>query len=63
MIYNLDLRKTHLQLHNVRLFKLLSERNMCPIVLRLIIAMYILQMMQVSWGEIYQNNCASFLRL
>ena len=97
MIYNLDLRKTHLQfkensstitctqllvetieyfninntdcymllldaskafdrIEYVRLFKLLRERNMCPIVLRLIIAMYVLQMMQVRWGEILSKQ-------
>ena len=29
---------------------------MCPIVLRLIIAMYISQMMQVRWGEIVSKQ-------
>ena len=39
-----------------KVFKLLRERNMCPIVLRLIIAMYISQMMQVRWGEILSKQ-------
>ena len=48
----LDASKAFDKIEYVRLFKLLRERNMCPIVLRLIIAMYISQMMQVRWGEI-----------
>ena len=43
----LDAMKAFDRIEYVRLFKLLREKNMCPIVLRLIIAKYISQMMQV----------------
>ena len=52
----LDASKALDRIEYVRLFKLLRERNMCPIVLRLIIAMYISQMMQVRWGEILSKQ-------
>ena len=52
----LDASKAFDRIEYVRLFKLLRERNMCPIVLRLIIAMYISQMMQVRWGEILSKQ-------
>ena len=52
----LDASKDFHKIELVRLFKLLRERNMCPIVLRLIIAMYISQMMQVTWGEIISKQ-------
>ena len=47
----LDALKAFDRIEYVRLFKLLRERNICPIVLRQRIAIYILQMMQVRWGE------------
>ena len=52
----LDASKAFDRIEYVRLFKLLREKNMCPIVLRLIIAMYISQMMQVRWGEILSKQ-------
>ena len=52
----LDASKAFDRIEYVRLFKLLRERNICPIVLRLIIAMYISQMMQVRWGEILSKQ-------
>ena len=52
----LDASKAFDRIEYVRLFKLLRERNMCPIVLRLIIAMYISQMMQVRWGDILSKQ-------
>ena len=52
----LDASKAFNRIEYVRLFKLLRERNMCPIVLRLIIALYISQMMQVRWGEILSKQ-------
>ena len=48
----LDASKAFDRIEYVRLFELLRDRNMCPIVLRLIITMYISQKMQVRWGEI-----------
>ena len=35
----------------VRLFRTLSDRNMCPIVLRLLMNMYINQSFQVKWNN------------
>ena len=52
----LDASKAFDRIEYSRLFKLLRERNMCPIVLRLITAMYISQMMQVRWGEILSKQ-------
>ena len=43
-------------LNYVRLFKLLREINMCSIVLRLLIAMYISQMMQVKLEEVLSKQ-------
>ena len=43
----LDASKAFDRIEYVRLFELLRDRNMCPIVLRLIITMYISQKMQV----------------
>ena len=47
----LDASKAFDRIEYVRLFELLRDRNMCPIVLRLIFTMYISQKMQVRWGE------------
>ena len=52
----LDASKAFDRIEYVRLFKLLRERNMCPIVLRLIIAMYIAQTMKVKWGEFFSKQ-------
>ena len=52
----LDASKAFDRIEYVRLFKLLRDRNMCPIVLRLIITMYISQKMQVRWGEIVSSQ-------
>ena len=52
----LDASKAFDRIEYGRLFKLLRERNMCPIVLRLITALYISQMMQVRWGEILSKQ-------
>ena len=52
----LDASKVFDKIEYVRLFELLRCRNMCPIVLRLIITMYISQKMQVRWGEIVSTQ-------
>ena len=51
-----DASKAFDRIEYVRLFELLRDRNMCPIVLRLIITMYISQKMQVRWGEIVSSQ-------
>ena len=38
------------------LFNRLHERNMCPIVLRLLINMYIHQKIQVKWNDMLSNQ-------
>ena len=35
-----------------QLFNRLRDRNMCPIVLRLLINMYIIQKIQVKWNDV-----------
>ena len=52
----LDASKAFDRIEYVCLCKLIHERNMCPIVLRLIIAMYISQMMQARWGEFFSKQ-------
>ena len=52
----LNASKAFDRIEYVRLFELLRDRNMCPIVLRLIITMYISQKMQVGWGEIVSSQ-------
>ena len=52
----LDASKAFDRIEYFRLFELLRDRNMCPIVLRLIITMYISQKMQVRWGEIVPSQ-------
>ena len=48
-------RKLSMELNNYdKLCKLLKDRNMCPILLRLFINMYVNQKIQVIW-----NNCLS----
>ena len=42
--------------NGVRLFRTLSDRNMCPIVLRLLMNMYINQSFQVKWNNIISSQ-------
>ena len=39
-----------------KLFNRLRDRNMCPIVLRLLINMYINQKIQVKWNDVFSNQ-------
>ena len=52
----LDASKAFDRIEYVRLFEILQDKNMCPIVLRLIITMYISQKMQVRWGGIVSSQ-------
>ena len=55
-MFFLDASKAFDRIEYVRLFELLRDSNMCTIVLRLIITMYISQKMQVRWGEIVSSQ-------
>ena len=47
----LDASKAFDRLEYMRLFTILREHNMCPLVIRLIMNMYITQNMQVRWNS------------
>ena len=57
----LDASKAFDRVEYVRLFRTLSDRNMCPIVLRLLMNMYINQSFQVKWNNIisFQNHVSN----
>ena len=52
----LDASKAFDRAEYVRLFCTLSDRNMCPIVLRLLMNMYINQSFQVKWNNIISSQ-------
>ena len=52
----LDASKAFDRVEYVRVFRTLSDRNMCPIVLRLLINMYINQSFQVKWNNIISSQ-------
>ena len=47
----LDASKAFDRVEYVKLFNTLRDRNMCPIVLRLLMNMYINQKIQVKWNS------------
>ena len=52
----LDASKAFDIVENNQLFNRLRDRNMCPIVLRLLINMYINQKIQVKWNNVLSNQ-------
>lgn len=52
----LDASKAFDRIEYYRLFQILRERKMCPIVLRLIMHMYISQKMQVKWNNVISQQ-------
>ena len=53
----LDASKAFDRVEYVKLFRTLRDRNMCPVVLRLTMNMYINQSIQVKWNSIVSSNC------
>ena len=51
----LDASKAFDRVEYNQLFNRLRDRNMCPIVLRLLINMYINQKIQVKWNDVIQS--------
>ena len=47
----LDANKSFDRVEYVRLFTLLRERALCPVVLRLIMNMYVNQCIQIKWNS------------
>ena len=47
----MDASKAFDRLYHIELFRLLSERAMCPLILRLLFNMYRKQRIQVRWGD------------
>ena len=52
----LDAYKAFDRVEYVRLFRTLRDRNMCPIVLRLLMNMYVNQSFQVKWNNIISSQ-------
>ena len=52
----LDASKAFDLVEYVRLFRTISDRNMCPTVLRLLMNMYINQSFQVKWNNIISSQ-------
>ena len=53
----LDASKAFNRVEYVKLFRILRDRKMCPVVLRLILNMYINQSIQVKWNSIVSAKC------
>ena len=53
----LDASKAFDHVEYVTFFRTLRDRNMCPVVLRLTMNMYINQSFQVKWNSIVFSNC------
>ena len=53
----LDASKAFDRVDYVKLFRIVRDRKLCPIVLRLIMNMYINQSIQVKWSSIVSVNC------
>ena len=47
----MDASKAFDRLYHIELFRLLSERAVCPLILRLLFNMYRKQRIQVQWGD------------
>ena len=52
----LDASKAFDRVEYVKLFKMLKYRNMCPIVLRLLMNMYVNQKIQVRWNNLLSSQ-------
>ena len=52
----LDASKAFDRVEYVKLFKMLKDRNMCPIVLRLLMNMYVNQKIQVRWNNLLSSQ-------
>ena len=55
----LDASKAFDRVQYNQLFNRLRDRNMCPIVLRLLINMYINKKIQVKWNDVLLNQYSS----
>ena len=53
----LDASKAFDRVEYVKLFTILRDRKLCPIVLRLLMNMYINQTIQVRWNNTLSNVC------
>ena len=56
-LYLLDASKAFDRVEYVKLFTILSDRKICPIVLRLLMNMYINQQIQVKWNNMISPTC------
>ena len=52
----LDASKAFDRVEYVKLFKMLKDRNMCPVVLRLLMNMYVNQKIQVRWNNLLSSQ-------
>ena len=53
----LDASKAFNRVEYVDLFNRLRDRNLCPIVLRIITNMYVNQVIQIKWNDLLSDKC------
>ena len=53
----LDASKAFDHVEYVNLFNTLRDRNLCPIVLRIIMNMYVNQVIQIKWNDLLSDKC------
>ena len=53
----LDASKAFDRVEYVNLFNTLRDRNLCPIVLRIIMNMYVNQVIQIKWNDLLSDKC------
>ena len=53
----LDAPKAFNRVEYVNLFNTLRDRNRCPIVLRIFMNMYVNQVIQIKWNDLFSDKC------
>ena len=53
----LDASKAFDRVEHVKLFNILRDRGVCPVVLRLIMNMYTNQEIQIKWNNLLSTKC------
>ena len=53
----LDASKDFDRVEYVNLFNRLCDRNLCPIVLRIVMNMYVNQVIQIKWNDLLSDKC------
>ena len=56
-LLSLDASKAFDRVEYVHLFNTLLDRNLCPIALRIIMNMYVNQVIQIKWNDLLYDKC------